>query len=270
MLHPSTFRPDGVGSLNLEGVAAILGLDSEWTDFTSFIDDAFAFHDGSLSIDDENRREDYSRIMRALLRFLRSNAERSVETQFWGLLAENGAFPSIGVTVDSSDQRKFDVGGMLAFPNYAVRGITDATYVLENRSSTDPASNSFENYMLLRTECKTNKTFPKENLWYRGTRAGQVLGALWSGYGANKRAPTHSAEPEKIQNVHFFGKHSEIGTASASFSGWVYVWKHGRDRVFKIAGVDPAGCKAVLRTAGNGCRIKISAAFGIEIKAVTG
>jgi hypothetical protein len=198
-LHPSTYRPDGVGSLDLEGVAAIFGLDSEWTDLTSFIDDAFAFHDGSLSIDDENRREDYSRIMRALLRFLRSNAERSVETHFWGLLAEIGAFPSIGVTVDSSDQRKFAVGGMLAFPNYAVHGITDATYVLENRSSTDPASNSSENYMFLTTECKTNKTFPKENLWYRGTRGAQVLGALWSGYGANTRAPTLLLSPKKYK-----------------------------------------------------------------------
>jgi hypothetical protein len=42
--------------------------------------------------------------------------------------------------------------------------------------------------MFLTTECKTSVTFPKENLWYRGTRGAQVLGAVWSGYEANKRA----------------------------------------------------------------------------------
>lgn len=202
-LHPSTYRPDGVGSLDLEGLAAILGLDSEWRDLTSFIDDVVAFHNGALSVDDEIRRENYSRITRAWLRFLESDGEVSVQTHFGMLLADIGAFPSVGVIVGSSKQRKFAVGGMLAFPNYAVHGITDATYVLEKRRAKGPASNSAKKYMFLTTECKTRVTFPKENLWYRGTRGAQVLGAVWSGYGANTRAPTLLLSPERYKMFMF-------------------------------------------------------------------
>jgi hypothetical protein len=68
----------------------------------------------------------------------------------------------------------YGVGGLLAHPYYAYRGITDLAF-LDSRGE----------YRFV-TEFKTTVTFPTDHTWYHGSRGAQTFGAI---YATNQRLP---------------------------------------------------------------------------------
>ncbi|KAJ3329934.1 hypothetical protein HDU76_006799 [Blyttiomyces sp. JEL0837] len=73
---------------------------------------------------------------------------------------------------DNVPHRTVVVGGFMALSNYDYRSVTDFLVTHDETGK-----------VLLSTEVKTNKTFPEEHLWYRGSRGPQVSAALY-GYNA--------------------------------------------------------------------------------------
>jgi hypothetical protein len=209
-LNPSTYRPDRVGALDLEGLAEALGI-LEWSEKTAFVDKALEMHSGRLLVEDVADAHYYNHIIRRFSAFLNIDDmadERAVESSFAALLSAIGDSKEVAVDVGFSGARRFAVGGMLALPNFAVQGRTDSTYVLSGRCAIDSQAESGGEYTFLTSEFKTDVTFPPANLWYRGTRGVQCLAALWSCYEVNRRCPTILLSQSKFKLLLFIEEKS--------------------------------------------------------------
>jgi hypothetical protein len=115
-LHPGTYRDDTVqGVENLDALARLLGVKRDWRNRLECI------------------QSDRTIAMVHEMFYSTSNSldEAGVETKFGALMFNIGC--ALGLVCAPGGKQRFAVGGHLANMDYAVRGISDNTYVLEGR-----------------------------------------------------------------------------------------------------------------------------------------
>jgi hypothetical protein len=130
----------------------------------------------------------------------RTRSESCVSAKFSVLVDILGK--SLGIKSAVLEERRFGIGGVLADFRYAVRGITDLNFEVEeagnprcrthergHASELDKSAQIGNSSLAMSVEFKTSATFPAGNTWYHGSRGVQALGALWSGWEKNPFAP---------------------------------------------------------------------------------
>jgi hypothetical protein len=220
-MHPSLYRPECTGSLSLESLARVMGVGDVWREMTACLEKALDAASGVVVDQDAVVQERLARVGVHQISYFdaRGDSDEEAVSAIFSRLIEGISRVVCGpVRLDPGKKRKFSVGGMLALPNFCVQGITDSTYKLRDRRACfggtacdvvacsppetrgeDSKEGADGGYTVLTAEFKTVRTFPDQNLWYRGARGVQTAAAMWSGYAANPRAPALLLSPRKFK-----------------------------------------------------------------------